>query len=541
MIVLTLKAANAEEETLRFEADSVLVGADDLCDVTIPDEGVDARQCGLVARDDHVEMFHIGVSGGVLVNGQPSTNAKLAPEDEIWIGATVLRATVDSKQDEAIRFTEIASTVRAEEPVPEAGGPPGGVADNRFALLDEVRALINSIGTSENIFESILDTLFAAVPVRRGFIGILDDDGELKIRAHRDEEKGRSAKHDKILVSRTLLNKVMESGKAVLTSDAEADPDLSMARSIHALRIRAATCVPLKANGRVIGLAYGDNRERPGSLTKDHLSILNALGSVAAVAVEKMRLLRESEAKQKYEQALRIARGIQRHFLPSGSPDVDWLDIFGSSESCDETGGDYYDYFLHDDGRVSIIVADVTGHGVGSALLMATVRAALRALMGVEHDLGRLFFQLNNMIADDLKDGRFVTALMGTIDPDSRRLLQVGAGHTPLIRYVKATGRTEMVSGLGPPLGIVKSADFRECEPITVESGDVLLFLTDGIIEAVAPDGTLYGFERLCETLVAASGGVAEEIVGAINGAVMGWTDGRPLHDDATLVAVKIR
>jgi len=377
------------------------------------------------------------------------------------------------------------------------------------------------------------------VPVRRGFIGLLED-GELRIRAHRNREKG-SGSSEKIQVSRTLLGKVMESGKAVLTSDAEADPDLSMARSIHALRIRAATCVPLTVNGRVIGVAYGDNRERPGSLTKDHLSILNALASVAAVAVEKMRLLRESEAKQKYEHALRIARSIQRHFLPSSAPDIAGLDIFGSSESCDETGGDYFDYFDHEDGRFSIVIADVTGHGVGSALLMATVRAALRALIEAERNLDRLFFQLNNMIRGDLRGGRFVTCLMATFDEGGRRIQHVGAGHTPIVRYAAATGETSLISSLGPPLGIVKGADFREGEPVDLDAGDVLLFLTDGIIEAAAPDGELLGFERLMDVVKANALASAEEVVGAINGAVMGWTDGRPIHDDATLVAVKIQ
>jgi len=541
-MVLTLRGTGTEEQTLRFGADSVIIGSDDLCDVTVPDDGVDSRQAVLVAREDHVEVFDIGVSGGLLVNGQPATHAKLTDSDELWIGATVIHAIPGTGELEAVRFTELASTVRAEAPapdtVPAAGIPAAGPADDRFALLDQVRTLINSIGSSEDIFESILDTLFSAVPVRRGFIGLLED-GELRIRAHRNIEKGAGG-NEKIQVSRTLLGKVMESGNAVLTSDAEADPDLSMAQSIHALRIRAATCVPLKANGRVIGVAYGDNRERPGSLTKDHLSILNALASVAAVAVEKMRLLQESETKQKYEQAMRIARSIQRHFLPSQAPDIAGLDVFGSSESCDETGGDYFDYFDHEDGRFSIVIADVTGHGVGSALLMATVRAALRALIEVQSDLDQLFFRLNNMIRGDLKGGRFVTCLMGTFDAGGRRLLHVGAGHTPIIRYATATGETELISSLGPPLGIVKGAIFKEGEPVELEAGDVLLFLTDGIIEAASPTGELLGFDRLMDVIKNAASGDAEEIVGAINGAVMRWTDGRPIHDDATLVAVKV-
>ena len=538
-MVLTLRGTNTEEQTLRFEADSVIVGSDDLCDVTVPDEGVDSRQAVLVARDDHVEVFDIGISGGVLVNGQVSTHAHLKPEDEVWIGATVIHAVPGTGEVEAVRFTDLASTVRAEAAAPDAGVADTMPDDDRFALLDQVRSLINSIGSSENIFESILDTLFSAVPVRRGFIGLLED-SELRIRAHRNREKGAGG-NEKIQVSRTLLNKVMETGNAVLTSDAEADPDLSMARSIHALRIRAATCVPLKANGRVIGVAYGDNRERPGSLTKDHLSILNALASVAAVAVEKMRLLRESETKQKYEQALRIARGIQRHFLPSGAPEVEGLDIFGSSESCDETGGDYFDYFDHEDGRLSLVIADVTGHGVGSALLMATVRAALRALIEAQSDLDQLFFRLNNMIRGDLKGGRFITCLMATFTGNGRRMLHVGAGHTPILHYSAATKETVLISSLGPPLGIVKSAQFREGEPVDLAPGDILLFLTDGIIEAASPGGELMGFERLMDVIQKNAAGSAEEIVGSINGAVMGWTDGGALLDDATLVAVKVR
>ena len=103
--------------------------------------------------------------------------------------------------------------------------------------------------------------------------------------------------------------------------------------------------MPLKTADKVIGFLYGDNREKPGAIKKDHLSILNALASVAAAAVETGRLIEEYDAKQKIEQALGIARSIQRNFLPAGPPASDWLDVWGHSDSCDETGGDYYDFF----------------------------------------------------------------------------------------------------------------------------------------------------------------------------------------------------
>jgi len=536
-MVLTLRSSGGDPRTLRFDQKTVVVGADDLCDVVIAEDGVDERQAVLIPRESHVDMFDVGVAGGVLVNGQRVTHAELQPADELWIGSTVLHATVGDEEG-VVAITEMPSTVRAEEAASDAGEvPEPWAADNRFALLDRVRRLINSIGKDEDIFESILDVLFDSVPVRRGFLALLGDDGQLRIRAHRNREKGGNP-DEKISVSRTLLNKVIETGKAVLTSDAEADPELAMARSIHQLRIRAATAVPLKTDGRVIGIAYGDNREKPGALTREHLSILNALASVASVAVEKMRLLQQIEAKQKIEQALRIARGIQRAFLPDAAPEVDGYELAGYSESCDETGGDYYDYFVDESGAFSFVVADVTGHGVGSALLMATVRAALRALIRTEERLDSLFFQLNNTIAADLRDGRFVTCFMVRVGPEGE-IRHVGAGHTPPVVYRADGGETEIVTTGAPPLGIFRGMDFPEGEPLVLAPGDVMITLTDGLVEAARADGEMFGLDRLRTVLAEASGHSAPEIVEQVKEAVESWVGGEKLRDDATLVVLK--
>ncbi|MEM8882874.1 MAG: SpoIIE family protein phosphatase [Planctomycetota bacterium] len=536
-LVLTLGAAGGESKTLRFDQDTVTIGSDHLCDVIVEDEGVADRQAVLIPREAHVDLFDIGISGGVLVNGRRLTHAELQPSDELWIGGTVFHVALSSQEEQIVSITEMPSTVRAEEgSKDDSAVPEPWAADNRFALLDRVRQLMNSIGTDADIFESILDVLFDVVPVRRGFIALRGDDGALQIRSHRNRERGGGA-DEKIAVSRTLLNKVVDTGKAVLTSDAEADPELAMSRSIHQLRIRAATAVPLKADGRVIGIAYGDNREKPGALTKEHLSILNALASVAAVAVDKMRLLEEYKAKQQIEQALNIARNIQRHFLPAEPPSSAGLDVAGASEMCDETGGAYDDAFEPADGRLSVVIADVTGHGVGSALLMATTRAALRALIQTESAPGKLFGQLNNMISDDLRDGRFVTCFMATIDNGAVR--HVGAGHTPMIVYRKATGQTEMIGSKGPPLGIFRGTNFVEGEPLQLDPGDVAALLTDGLVEAAPADGEMYGMERFCDAVAEASGGTAEEVIDHLRRSVGDWVRGEKLRDDATLVVIK--
>ncbi len=547
-ISLIVRGPGGDEKRLDFDRSKVTIGADALCDITVADPGVDREQAILVERQGVVELFDIGESGGVLVNGRPAGHAALKSGDEIWIGGTVLRLAAEAAA--GVAFTERVSTVREELPVAAPAPAPAPVVvplpgvkppaeDQRFALLNQVRRLINSIGSGENIFESVLDTLFASVPVRRGFIGIIDGQGELAVRAFRSREAGAAA-NEKIEVSRTLVGKVLSTGKAVLTSDAEADADFSAARSIHRLRIKAAICVPLVAEERVLGVLYGDNRERPGSLVKDHLAILNALASVAAVAVEKIRLLREAEAKRKIEQALAIARSIQRHFLPLTPPEVPGLEVWGRSDSCDETGGDYFDYFPLDGGKLAVTIADVTGHGIGPALLMATARAALRVLVPAEPSLERLVYRLNNLVREDVRDGRFITLFMAMLDPKGGSFAHVGAGHTPPVWYRARDKTTHLISSAGPPLGILPGLQFRAGTTLPIARGDVLLFSTDGILEAGVETGDPFGYGRLRSVLSEHVGGSAKAIVEAVCAAADAHVKHEALPDDATLVAVKI-
>ncbi|MFI5403599.1 MAG: SpoIIE family protein phosphatase, partial [Planctomycetota bacterium] len=495
-ISLSIKGADGVEKRLDFDRAKVTIGSNPLCDVALSDAGVDPEQCVLVARADKVELFDIGESGGVLVNGRPVGHADVGPGDEIWVGKTVLRlVALDGK---GVSFTEGVSTVREELPavpvVAERG--LGAPRDERFALLDQVEKLISSIGSDEGIFESILDTLFTSVPVRRGFLALRGADGELTVKAHRSREKG-SAANEPIEVSRTILRRVIETGKSLLTSDAEADENFSAIRSIHRLRIKAAICVPLLVKGRVTGVVYGDNREQPGSLKKDHLSILGALASIAAVAVEKMKLLAEYNQKLRIDQALSIARSIQRNFLPTKPAAADRLDVYGHSVSCDETGGDYYDYFEMADGSLGLTIADVTGHGVGPALLMATARSALRVLVRAEPSLERLLFRLNNLLREDVHDGRFITLFLGSVDVAKGIFRNVGAGHTPPILCRARDGSTHLVLGKGPPLGIMSGAQFAAGTDLPVAKGDMLLLTTDGIIEAMDAKGDQFGLPRL--------------------------------------------
>jgi len=542
-IRLVVKAPDGETHRVEFDRPKITLGSDPLCDVTIAEEGVEAEQAVLVAREDRHELFDIGEKGGVLLNGRPVSHAVIRPGDEIWIGRTLVH--LDAGTQGVTFVKQGTATVRASVPSASLQAPAPlqqpkarTETERRLALFNEVGRLVNSIGLSENIFESILDAVAGTVPVRRSFIALKSASGELDVKAHRNRE--RDGAGSTIEVSQTLVGRVLDSGQAVLTSDAEGDPDFSAARSIHRLRIKAAVCVPLMVAGKVIGLLYGDNREQPGSLGQEDLAYLNALASVAAAAVEKFRLLGEYDAKRKIDQALAIARSIHRNFLPSAPPSIAGLDVWGRSDSCDETGGDYFDFFPMAGGKLGVVVGDVTGHGIGPALLMATVRASLRALLDTGEPLDGLLHRLNNLVRGDVRDGRFVTLFFALFDPARGTLAHVGAGHTPPIWFRASDRKTEMISSRGPPLGIVGGLRFPAGEELRLRSGDVLLFTTDGLMEATGASGEAFGLDRLRAVVTEHAADGARELGQAVVAAVDAFVGSRQLHDDATLVVVKM-
>ncbi|MFQ5845414.1 MAG: SpoIIE family protein phosphatase [Planctomycetota bacterium] len=539
---LILRGQDREERRLDFDKPKVTIGANPLCDVHIERGQVAAEQAILVQRGGRMELFDIGHEAAILVNGRPFRHGEVRPGDEIWIGESVLVPIADS----AVSFVDrgegrvhatVSSSVEAlaakpAESVPVREGP------ELRRLLDEVVRLMNSIGRNENIFESILDTVFSSAPVLRAFLALRDSSGGLVVKAHRNRETANP--NEAIEVSQTLVGKVLESGEALLTSDAEGDPDLSLALSIQRLRIKAAICVPLVVEGKVIGLLYGDNRERPGILTAENLAFLSALAGVAAVAVEKLRLLEEYEAKRKIEQALRIARSIHQNFLPSAPPEVEGFDVSGRSVSCDATGGDYFDYFRLDDDHLGVVIADVAGHGIGPALLMASMRASLRALVMHGTPLDDLLYRLNDLIHNDVQDGRFITLFFAVLNRRERRFRHIGAGHTPPIWFRSADGSLKQIHSGGPPLGILNGIHYHVGEVYVYEPGDVFQFTTDGIPEAVDPSGRQFGMARLEAALAREAPGRADGIIEAVYAELGRFVQGAPQQDDTTLVAVKI-
>lgn len=239
--------------------------------------------------------------------------------------------------------------------------------------------------------------------------------------------------------------------------------------------------------------------------------------------------------------ALKLAEEVQQNLLPSEAPSVPGLDIAGISNYCDETGGDYYDYFRLSNGDLGVVVADASEHGVSAALLMTTVRAQLRQRVAMEGDIARIVSDVNQELARDVEgSGRFMTMFFLEIEPESKTMHWVRAGHEPAILYNAAEDNFLEFAGEGMALGVVEDLVFQKYTHQGWTPGSVVVVGTDGIREAQNVEAEMFGSDRLRESIRKRAAESAETIQNGIIEDLKTFQGKAPQEDDITLVVVKL-
>ena len=203
----------------------------------------------------------------------------------------------------------------------------------------------------------------------------------------------------------------------------------------------------------------------------------------------------EEELREKQEQ-FRVAREIQQRLFPKSAPELDGFEIAGASFPADAAGGDYFDYLPMLNNQLGVVLGDVSGHGVGPALLMAETRAYLRVLAGRRDNVGEILTRANAILAEDVGSSRFITLFMARLDPATRSIAYVSAGHPPAY-IMDSEGKVKQeLPRTGLPLGRRPSTEYKESPVIPLNAGDLIILLTDGIEEAASPEEELFGIDR---------------------------------------------
>lgn len=299
---------------------------------------------------------------------------------------------------------------------------------------------------------------------------------------------------------------------------------------------RLTLAVPLGSGARTEGLLAIGERASGAPYSAEDREIAQALARQAEGALETARLQQVREEKLRQDRELAVARGIQQSLLPSRPPRLPRFELAALSRPCYEVGGDAFDWIWLAPGRLALVVADVAGKGTPASLLAASTHAFVHALAGTLPPT-RLVDRLNRFLFARTQASRFVTLFYAELDPERRRLEYVNAGHVPAFHVARDGARERLRAG-GPALGILEAADY-EAGAVTLGAGELVAMLTDGVTEAMSPDESELGDERVGEALERLATRPAEAVLAGLVRAVDAWAGSRGASDDLTALILK--
>lgn len=400
----------------------------------------------------------------------------------------------------------------------------------------EFRALISE---DQGPYQAMIQDLLAG----RSGIQIMNCMGEKSIWGYSERIGEKSSLHMAIPY-KSVLQLASQAQKSVLNENKN---QIKMAGFFLAVIIAVTALTGFLYARRftypIYRLAEATQQLSHGNLeTHVHLKTGDELETLAMVFNDVGPRLKEHEKTQRN---LALAGAIQKNLLPAKPPSLSNFEISGHCLYCDETGGDYFDFIVSGDinnKQVSIILGDITGHGISAALLMASARSLLRNTSGfLGTNLTEIMKLFNEQLTEDTQDDKFMTLFYGILNDNERSMIWASGGHDPAIWFHRKMKTFEELPNTGPLMGIVKGMSFEQAGPIYFEAGDLLIIGTDGIWEAQNSEGQAYGKARLNDCICSNFDKSAEWIASTIIDSVKSFSAPRHPEDDITLIVIKTR
>jgi serine phosphatase RsbU (regulator of sigma subunit) len=531
---------------VRLEKERYKLGRSAANDLAFPaDQSLSREHLVFERTSEGWTIRDLASRNGTQVNGTRLSDAvRLAHGDRITAGHLAIRYDTEGEFQDAkpasVQFVEEAGaktvptdTVTADlhsalETAARVAGTPA-VQDMHFgALIRAGRELAGHCPLDE-LFQLILNLAIDAVKAARGALVTVEPGNTLKTRAVRGEG---------LRISTVITDRVIAGRKSLLVRDTSADQDFALRQSILAQQIRSFLAVPLQTDEHVIGFIYLDSPNWIREFTVNDLNLVTVMANIAAIRIEHARLIEAEQKRIALDRELERASEIQRRLLPATAPETAGLDIAGYNAPCRTVGGDYYDFLPYADGRVALFIGDVSGKGMGAALLMSSLQARTRVLFEEPDELRAQMGRLNRITAGNCPSNCFITFCAALLDPATGELSYCNAGHNaPLL--VRANGECELLEPTGIILGILPNAAYEQ-KSCRLDLGDVLLLFSDGVTEACRPDiDEEFGQDRLAALLREHRDRPAADILNAIKTEIASYIGDCPAADDITLVAAR--
>ncbi len=412
-------------------------------------------------------------------------------------------------------------------------------AARRLRDLDTILAVSRAMG-SERDLARLLDLIIS------GVTSLVDADrSSLFLVDHERQELWTSvAQHTtaiRLPLGSGIAGSVASSGQTVNIPAAYQDPRFNPEHDRRSgFRTESILCMPLvNYTDRVVGVIQALNK-RGGPFNAYDEQVLGALCSQAAVAIDNAQLIASERDRQRMEHELELAAGIQASLLPADVPQHPHWRLASFARPCDQTGGDYYDFMPTAAGELDVVVGDVSGHGIGSALLMSTARAFLRALHLQGEPLAIIMTRLNRLLEADMSDDTFMSMVACRLRDDGA-CRYVSAGHEPPLVWRASTRSFDSLDSTGLLLGLLDSEEYSELGLNPLRKGDMLVLYTDGMWEVSNAEKDQYGIERMKQAIAISAAKGAEAVRDALVAGALGHLAGQPALDDMTVVVVERR
>jgi sigma-B regulation protein RsbU (phosphoserine phosphatase) len=509
-----------------------------------------SRNCAaLVTEAGRLYIEDRGQRRGLFINGEKVESRQLNDGDSITFGLEdsyeiLFRSGTSAGEESIPNLLTRIEHITSSEPV------GGGL--RKLNLLLEATTLLHSQLPLDSVLGTMLDHAVSVTDADRGMLLEADATGALKVRLAR-RTGGLRLPPESITPSQTAIQLALRQQSPVVTEDIErAEMDLQSAQSIIAQRLRAVVVIPLyavhrstsdssgsggiPAFGHSLGVLYLDSR-RPAAFSKLDRQILDALAADAASILDNARLVIRERERQRMEEQINIARDIQQALLPRNFPDHPHFAVAGCNYPCLSVGGDYFDVFPLANNRTAFLIADVSGKGLGAALLTTMLQGALSA-MTLGTDPARVFNHVNRFLCDHAEVGRYATMFFGILDDDGH-LEFINAGH-PSPFLIRRGVAEEPFSEGSYPVGLVPEAEYTTAR-LKLEPGDTMVLFSDGVTEAMDPDEEMFGVPRLKEVLTGLTECPLDQIQKCVLEAVENFARGASQADDLTLLVVRYR
>ena len=535
--------------------EKISIGRSEDNDITLPDPFSSGHHALICPSNGGYAVRDNGSKNGTFLNGKKvQGEAELKKGDEVLIGST--RIIYDKELSTNVEVTEMASPARNINTIihlkdiikkTDIDTTIKGMATpadflkirsdfKSMAVLNEVsKALVLHQPLGE-LLDRIMDLISEYLPMDRGVLMLREGNPPQTIpKVTRINNK--NLVRQKILVSQSIINLVLDKHSSVLTLDAQADPRFMMKDSVIKSNIHSAMCVPLWNNRDIIGVLYADRIALLDQFTEDDLRLLTLLANLAAIKYEQAQAVERAIEMEKLQKELTLAVQIQKDFLPKKNPSCENFDIAGTNVPCLQVGGDYYDFITIDPCRLAVIIADVSGKGMSAALLMASLRAALHAEMQPQINLAEMTAKLNDFVHRSSASNMFITFFFGELNMKKSEFRYINAGHNPPL-FIEKNGQVTRLESGGFCLGMFPAVTY-EAKVVELAQGDMVVLYTDGITEARNTDNQELGEETLTSLLKKSLKQPAVKVVEKVMSEVTKFSTGAPPMDDMTFVVIK--